>query len=152
MGRTPDSELNCNVSSESLARAGGPSPDRPAGKDELQWSDGERIETGADDDQLPVRPQSIHQGRDRFRIWRGGENHAGAAQGLQRGGWRAGVGVNVMVSAQFLDQRFFVSAAADRDRAESHLARVLNSQVTQSADALHRHQFVRQSLRNGAAS
>ena len=62
MGRTPLNELNCSVSSESLAVPEGHPRTVSAGKDELQRSDGERIQAGADDDQLSVRPQSIHQG------------------------------------------------------------------------------------------
>src|SRR6185312_10236652 len=98
----------------------------PARKDELQRSDRERVEASSDDHQLSVRPQSVHQRRNRFRIWRSSKNYVGSAQRLKCRGWRASVGVDIVVSAQFLDHRFFVTAAANRGGAESHLACVLN--------------------------
>jgi hypothetical protein len=41
------------------------------------------------------------------------------------------------VGAKLLRQRLFILAAADGDRAEAHLAGVLNAQVAESADSLH---------------
>ena len=76
---------------------------------------------------------------------------AGAAQLLQRcGGW-TGIGINVVMSAQFLGQWLLVCSTADRDRAETHLACELNAQVTQAADALHRNQVARPSPRHDAS-
>jgi hypothetical protein len=43
--------------------------------------------------------------------------------------------------AQFPGQWLFVSSTANRDRAETHLTRVLDPQMTQPADALHGNQI-----------
>ena len=40
--------------------------------------------------------------------------------------------------AQLLRQWFLVLPTADRDRVESHLARVLDAKMSESADAMHR--------------
>ena len=45
-----------------------------------------------------------------------------------------------MMRTQFLRQRFFVLSSAERHGLESHLPCILNSQMSQSADAVHRHQ------------
>ena len=91
MGRTPDSELNCSVSSESFAVPEGHPRTVRRAKDELQWGDAEGFEAGADNDQLSVRRQSIDQGGDRLGIGGGGENHSRAAHGFQGGRWGAGI-------------------------------------------------------------
>ena len=151
-GANTYSKLNCNVSSESLAVPEGHPRTVLRAKMSCRGVMVRGSGAGADDDQFSVRPQSIDQGRDCLRIGRGGQNHAARRPGLAKRRRAAGIGIDVMVSAQFLGQCFFVPAAADRDRAKTHLARVLNAQVTQAADALHRHQFAGPSLRHGASS
>src|SRR6266516_3756259 len=42
---------------------------------------------------------------------------------------------------QFFRKRLFVLASAERDGIESHLPRILNSEMSQSADAVHGHNF-----------
>jgi hypothetical protein len=49
------------------------------------------------------------------------------------------------VSPKFSRQCLFVRASADRDRSKTHLASVLNPQMTKTANALHRHQVARTS-------
>ncbi len=152
MGRTPLSELNCNVSSESLAEPEGHPRTVLRAKMSCRGVMVRGSSAGSNDDQLSVRPQSIDQGRDRLRIGCGGQNDVRATQGLQSAAAGCQLGVDVIVRAQLLGQRFLVAATADRNRAKTHLTRVLNAQVTQAADALHRHQISGACLRHGAAS
>ena len=153
MGRTPLNELNCNVSSESLAEPEGHPRTVLRAKMSCSGVTGHRFRARSDDEQFSVRPQSINQGRDRFGIGRGGQNHVRAAKRLQtRAAAVVVCGVDVIVRAELLGQRFFVSAAADRNRAKTHLARVLNAQMAQAADALDRHQFAGASPRHCAKS
>ena len=48
------------------------------------------------------------------------------------------VRINVIVRAEFFRQRFFVLPPANRHRHKSHLPRILESEMSQSADAMHR--------------
>ena len=86
---------------------------------------------------LPFTRQSIHERGDRLCVRRRRENHARAAELLQFRRRIASIGINVMVRAQFSRQRFLVLASADRHGLESHLPRVLNTEMSQSADAVH---------------
>src|SRR5437870_3348873 len=46
-----------------------------------------------------------------------------------------------MMRAEFFRQRFFLFTSAERDGLESHLPRILNSEMSQTADAVHGHEF-----------
>jgi hypothetical protein len=77
---------------------------------------------------------------------------------LQRFGGSTGPGVDVFVSAQLPGQGLFVFAATNCDRAETHLASVLNTEMAQTADALYRDQVtssgpgIAQRIEDGDAS
>ena len=55
---------------------------------------------------------------------------------LQRRRGCAVIGIDVLVSAQFGRKGLLVSAATDRDRAKTDAACILNSEMSQAADAL----------------
>src|SRR6185437_13755566 len=70
----------------------------------------------------------------------GGDDRLRAAELLER---LAGVGrgrVDVVVRAELAGQRLLGRAARDRGDPQAHLGRVLDAEVTQAADALHRDQ------------
>jgi len=48
-----------------------------------------------------------------------------------------------MMSPEFFGERFCVSTSANRDRAKAHLARELNTQMAQPANALHCYHIAR---------
>src|ERR1019366_811136 len=137
--------------------AGGPSVDRLAAGDQLQWRYGDGVWAGTDHEQGASAGQPVHQGGNRLGIWRGGENHLGASECLQCGGGITSGGVYVVSGAEFSGERFFVLAPADGKRAEAHLPRILDSQMAQSADALNGDQIasararIAQRIENGDA-
>ena len=59
---------------------------------------------------------------------------------MQRFGGSTSAGIHVFLRAEFSGQRCFVPTATDRNGTKAHLARVLNTQVTQPADALNSYQ------------
>src|SRR6185369_187246 len=72
-----------------------------------------------------------------LRIRRGCKDHVSAPTFLQFRYDVCSARVDVMMRAEFSRQRLFVVPSVDRDCFESHPPRVLNAEVSKSADALH---------------
>jgi hypothetical protein len=62
IGRTPLRTLNASVSSESREVPGGVADDRLRAADQRRRRNCDRIHRGADDQQLPARPQAPEHG------------------------------------------------------------------------------------------
>ena len=119
-----------------FCRARGSAANGFAAGDQLQRSHSQRFHSRTDDHQRPSGPEPVHQRRHRLRIWRRGENHLRATQLLKRLRRRAGAGIKLGMRPQLCRQSLLVSSASDRDGAKPHLARVLDSKMSQPTDAL----------------
>src|SRR5438132_2299796 len=87
---------------------------------------------------MAVPCQSFAPYRNPLRARRGCANHARATELLQLLHRIDNVRVKVMMRAKFFGERSFIFSAAERHGLESHFPRVLNPEMSESADALYR--------------
>ncbi len=103
------------------------------------------------DHELAVRPQTVDQLGHRFRAWGCRQNHLRAAQFLQFLCCVRRFAVDVHARSEFLCERCVFGPASDSRDLITKLVRELNSEVTQTADALHRNKVAGEAHRCAAA-
>ena len=144
MGRTPVNSAKRSVSSESAGVPDDPALNRSTSSNELYRCDLDGIKCHTDHHELAVRPQTVDQLRHRFRTRSCRQNYLRAAQLLQ---FLSGVGrfaVDVHARSEFLCECRVFGSAPDRRDLITKLVRELNSEMTQTADTLHRNQVAGQ--------
>src|SRR5207249_1058405 len=120
-------------------RAGIPASHRSSSHDQWQHAQTKWFCRCGRNQEFAVHRQSIHERGNRLCVRRRRQNHARAAQLLQFRRCLISARINVMMRSQLPCQRFLVPPSPKSHRHESHLPRVLNSQVSQSANAVHGH-------------
>src|SRR5215831_10315109 len=126
-----------------LRGAGRPAMNGAAGQYDLERADGQRLRRRPDHDELPAGREPVHQGRDGLGVGRRGEDYTGTPEPLQALRGSAHGAVDVVVRPQLPDERVLVGAPADGYRAEAHLTRALDAEMSEAADALYGDEFAR---------
>jgi His Kinase A (phospho-acceptor) domain len=108
-----------------------------ASRNKLQRRDFNGIKCGTDHHEFAVRPQTVDQLGHRFRIWGRRQNDLRATQFLQLFGCVRRFAVNVQARAEFLCECRVFGPAPDSRNLVTKLVRKLNSEVAQTANALH---------------
>src|SRR4030095_13765289 len=115
----------------------------PSSHDQRQHADCERIVRCSRNQQVTVHSEPFHDRGNRFCARRCCQNHPRAAKLLQLLHRIDTLRIEVMMRAKFLRKRLLIFPATKCDCLESHLARILDTKVSEPADSLHRNDIAR---------
>src|ERR1700676_1802592 len=122
-------------------RAGQATVDRAPSKDERERAQLNGVERHTHHDELAASGKTGYKLTHAVTAGSCGENGSRAAHTLQHRSRIVDGGIDVNVCAQIFCELFLVATTPDGDGTESHVPRKLHTQMTKSADALHRDQI-----------